>query len=224
LVATEGATSATETARGTVERIEPTKAERAVARRVAESKATAPHIYLEAEIRTADAGPARAVRACGIALREHARLNGAYRDGAFELYSRVNVGVALQGPEGLVVPTVFDADLRSAAEIGAELDDLGRRAAGGRLSAPDLAGGTFTLQPAPVGATGSLTPILHQGQAAALALGGVTERALVEGGEVVAGRALTAVLACDARMIGAEEGARFLDRVRAVLESPEELS
>jgi pyruvate dehydrogenase E2 component (dihydrolipoamide acetyltransferase) len=220
-VAETGVSSAAETARGTVERIEPTKAQRALARRVAESKATAPHFYLDAEVRVAEAPAELVVRACGRALREHPRLNGAYRDGAFETYSRVNVGVGVAGAEAPAIVTIFDADRKESDEIGTQLANLRQRARAGELTSPELAGGTFTVASADVGAIRSLTPVLNQGQAAALAVGAVTERPLVEDDLVVAGRALTATLACDGRMVAADEAARFLDRVRTLLEEPD---
>jgi pyruvate dehydrogenase E2 component (dihydrolipoamide acetyltransferase) len=223
-VADDGAQSATETARGTVEQTEPSKAQRAVARRVAESKATAPHRYLEADIRVERADVASVVRAVGLALREHPRLNGAYRDGAFEEYSRINVGVVLAGADSPVVPTVFDADSRTVTQIRDELARLVERADAGALTSPELAGGTFTVGAATTGSIRSVTPILNQGQAGALAVGPVTERPVVEEGEVVAGRAMTAVLSCDARIVDSEAAAAFLDRVRALLEGPGELA
>ena len=91
---------------------------------------------------------------------------------------------------------------------------LRERAATGALTSPELAGGTFTVAVAAVGSIRSLAPVLNQGQAAALAVGPVTDRPLVVDGEVVAGRALTATLSCDGRMIGTAEAARFLERVR----------
>ena len=200
-MADDAATSATETARGSVERIEPTKAQRAAARRVAESKATAPHLYLEAEIRIDDDALAPVIRACAVALRDFPRLNGAYRDGAFEVYSRVNVGVLAEGGEAPVVPTIFDADSKETDEIAAELERLLERAEAGALTSPELAGGTFTVVPV-AGSVRAFTPILNLGQAATLAI-----------------TRSTATLACDARMIRAEEAARFLDRIRELLEA-----
>ena len=221
-MADDAATSATETARGAVERTEPTKAQRAAARRVAESKATAPHLYVEAEIRAAGAELPPVVHACALALRDFRRLHGAYRDGAFETYSRINVGVSMEGGEAPVTPTVFDADRKSAAEIGEELAGLRERAAAGTLTAPELAGGTFTVFAAATGSVRSVAGILNQGQAAALAVGPATSRPMVEDGSVVAGSALTATLSVDARMIGVDEAGRFLDRIRELLEAPEE--
>ena len=103
---------------------------------MAESKATAPHFYLEAEVDMSRLVEARArsklaakegdvvpsfndmvVKACALALREHPRANGAYRDGRFELYSRVNVGVAVAAQDALVVPTIFDADRKGLRQI-----------------------------------------------------------------------------------------------------------
>jgi pyruvate dehydrogenase E2 component (dihydrolipoamide acetyltransferase) len=220
-VAKTDASAATGTARGTVERVEPTKAQRAVARRVAESKATAPHLYVEVEIRTESAAPELVVRACALALREFPRLNGAYRDGSFETYSRVNVGVVVEGGEAPVVVTVFDADRKEAAEIGTELAGLAERATAGELTSPELSGGTFTVASAVVGSIRAFAAVINQGQAATLAFGPVTERALARDGAVEAGRALTATLSCDGRIVGGEEAARFLDRVRALLEDPE---
>ena len=142
---------APETAKGTVCYVEPTQAAGDVARRMAESKATAPHFYLQAEIDMSRAVEARArikataaegevvpsfndmvVKACALALREHPLANGAYRDGRFELYSRINVGVAVAAQDALVVPTVFDADRKGLREIAADSRALAHGSATGR--------------------------------------------------------------------------------------------
>ncbi len=125
-------------AKGTVTVQEPTRAQQVVARRMSSSKATIPEFTLSAEIemdrcvdlrrrlqalggdRTVPSYNDLVVKACGLALREHPRANGSWRDGRFELYSRVNVGVAVAGDDVLVVPTVFDADARSVEEIAVE--------------------------------------------------------------------------------------------------------
>ena len=125
---------APETAKGTVEIVELTKLQQTVSRRMAESKATAPHFYLQANVDMTPAWDARGrikaaasegevipsfndmvVKACAIALGEFPRANGAYRDGKWELYSRVNVGIAVAARDALVVPTVFDADQQGPA-------------------------------------------------------------------------------------------------------------
>ncbi|HEU0318516.1 MAG TPA: dihydrolipoamide acetyltransferase family protein, partial [Solirubrobacteraceae bacterium] len=136
---TPGARERPETAKGAVTYEDLTKLQQTVARRMAESKATAPHFQLSAQIDMSRPVAARArikaeasegevvpsfndmvVKACAIALREHPRANGAYRDGRVELYSRVNVGVAVAARDALVVPTIFDADLKGLRQIASE--------------------------------------------------------------------------------------------------------
>ena len=85
------------------------------------------------------------VKACAIALREHPRANGAYRDGRLELYSRVNVGVAVAARDALVVPTVFDADRKGLRQIASEARALAQRVRDGTVTPPELSGGTFTV-------------------------------------------------------------------------------
>ncbi|HEX2128550.1 MAG TPA: 2-oxo acid dehydrogenase subunit E2, partial [Solirubrobacterales bacterium] len=115
-----------ETARGSVEVRDPSKPQQAAARRVAESKATIPHLYLDAAIQIRAAVEprdlvARVVKASASALREHPAVNGAYRDGRFEAYSRINIGIVLAGRDGTVVPTIFDADTLELDEIASVL-------------------------------------------------------------------------------------------------------
>ncbi|MDQ2676149.1 MAG: 2-oxo acid dehydrogenase subunit E2 [Actinomycetota bacterium] len=194
-------------ARGTVERLELSKAQRAAARKVAESKATIPHLYVQGtlELESGADPVAAVVAAVGSALRDAPRLNGAYRDGAYETYSRVNVGVVAGEADGLVVPTVFDADSKAEAEIGAELGALARKAADGSITAREVAGGTFTVQGG-FGYDGcAFLPVINAGQAANLGIGSP------RGGE------LRATVAADARMISGPEAARFLSLVQASL-------
>ena len=194
-------------ARGTVERLEPSKAQRAAARKVAESKATIPHLYVQGtlEVAGADSPVAAFVAAVATALRHSPRMNGAYRDGAFETYSRVNVGVVAEAADGLVVPTIFDADTKDEAEIAAEWRALSAKAADGSITAREVAGGTFTL----AGGFGfegcAYLPVINAGQAANLGIG--SPRA----GSVVA------TVAADARMISGPEAAAFLELIQARL-------
>lgn len=194
-------------ARGPVERQELSKAQRAAARKVAESKATIPHLYVQG---TLELGPtsdpiAAIVAAIGSALRRSPRLNGAYRDGAFETYPRVNVGVVAEDADGLVVPTIFDADTKDESQVASELEALMRKAADGSITAREVAGGTFTL------ASGSgydgcaFLPVINAGQAANLGIGSPLE-----------GSAL-ATVAADARMITGPEAARFLSLIQVEL-------
>ena len=190
-----------------MERLEPTKAQRAAARRIAESKATVPHHYVQLalEVGSGDHPLADLVHASARALRQAPRLNGSYRDGAFETYSRVNVGVVADGADGLVIPTIFDADSKEPAEIAGEWEALAAKAADGTITAREVAGGTFTV------ATGfgyegcAFLPVINAGQAANLGIGSP------RGGIVYA------TVAADARMISGTEAARFLGLIQTVL-------
>lgn len=209
-----------ETARGSVEVREPTKLEQASARRVAESKATIPHLYLDAELELTEElegtrVTALLVKAAATALRGHPLLNGAYRDGRFEAYSRVNVGVAVPAKGVPVVPTVFDADSLEVDEIAARLTELAEAARSGELTSPQLAGGTFTITVVESPAVERVTPVVTAGQAAILGVGGVREAPIVHEGEVRAGRLINVTLACDHRIVGASEGTAFLEALKA---------
>ncbi len=235
--------AAAETAKGEVTVEEPTRLQSVVARRMAESKATAPHFYLEATIDMSAAVEARGklkglaaegeavpsfndmvVKACALALKEHPKANGAYRDGRFELYSRVNVGVAVAGSEALVVPTVFDADKKGLARIAAETKGLAAKVRDGSITPPELSGGTFTVSNLGMFGIRSFSAVINPPQAAILAVGAIEERPVARGGEVATARLMDVTLACDHRILYGAPAAEFLARVRALLEEPVSLA
>jgi pyruvate dehydrogenase E2 component (dihydrolipoamide acetyltransferase) len=198
------------TGRGEASREELTRPQQSVVRRMSESKATAPDFSLTLEAEPAHAGLEHVVRAAALALRDFPRVNGAYRDGHFERYARVNIGVAMAGPDALVIPTVLDADAKSAEELAAELRVLGERVASGSVGAPELAAGTFTVWSLPVR---RFTPILNPPQAAILAAGALESRAVVRDGALVARDVMELTLVSDHRILYGEEAAAFLARV-----------
>jgi pyruvate dehydrogenase E2 component (dihydrolipoamide acetyltransferase) len=155
-------------------------------------------------------------RACGLALREHPRANAGYRDGRFELYSRVNVGLLIASGDDLVAATLFDADSKPLEDLTQAIDEL--RARAGSLTQPERSGATFTLAHHDDAGVDWETPLVWGGQAAAAAAGGVREVAVVREGEVVAGRTMTITLACDHRILYGPEAARFLARIKELLE------
>jgi pyruvate dehydrogenase E2 component (dihydrolipoamide acetyltransferase) len=231
--------SSPETAKGETTYEELTKLQQVVARRMAESKATAPHFYLEAEIDMSKAVAARAaikaasregdvvpsfndmvVKACAIALREFPKANGAYRDGRFELYSRVNVGVAVAAPGALVVPTVFDADRKGLRQIATDARALAGRVRDGQITPPELSGGTFTVSNLGMFGIDNFAAVINAPQAGILAVGAIKERPAVRDGEIVPAQLMNVTLACDHRILYGAEGAEFLARVRALLEEP----
>ncbi len=225
------------TAKGEVRVQELTRTQQVVARRMAESKATIPDFTLNAEVDMEGAvalrrqlkelgGPVvptyndMVVKACAIALREHPRANGSYRDGHFELYSRVNVGVAVAAQDALVVPTVFDADAKSLTAIAAETQALAARVRDGVVTPPELSGGTFTVSNLGMFGVTSFTAVINPPQAAILSVGLLAERAVVRDGALVARYTMPVTLACDHRILYGADAARFLARVRELLERP----
>jgi pyruvate dehydrogenase E2 component (dihydrolipoamide acetyltransferase) len=236
---TPGARERPETAKGQVEAVELTKVQQTIARRMAESKATAPHFYLEAEVDMSRAVEGRArikaeagedeavpsfndmvVKACGLALREFPRANGAYRDGRVELYSRVNVGVAVAAQEALIVPTVFDADLKGLRQIATETRALAARVREGSITPPELSGGTFTVSNLGMYGIINFAAVINPPQAGILAVGSITERPVVRESEIATAHLMPVNLACDHRILYGADGAEFLARVRTLLEEP----
>jgi pyruvate dehydrogenase E2 component (dihydrolipoamide acetyltransferase) len=232
-----------ETAKGTVQTQDLNKLQQTIARRMAESKATAPHFYLTIEIDMGKAVAARTgfkaaakegevvpsfndmvVKACAIALREFPKANGAYRDGRFELYSRVNVGVAVAAEEALVVPTVFDADKKGLRQIAADTRAVAVKVRDGSVTPPELSGGTFTVSNLGMFGIDEFDAVINMGQAAILAVGAIRELPAVRDGEIVPTQLMKATLSCDHRILYGAEGAEFLARVRQLLEEPVSLA
>ncbi|HTC73263.1 MAG TPA: dihydrolipoamide acetyltransferase family protein, partial [Solirubrobacteraceae bacterium] len=170
------------------------------------------------------------VKACALALREHPRANGSYRDGRFELHARVNVGVAVaagaEDPTGaaLVVPTVFDADTKALGEIARETRTLAERVRDGSITPPELSGGTFTVSNLGMYGIRQFTAIVNPPQAAILAVGAVAPRPVVRKKKIVARQTMSVTLACDHRILYGADAALFLARIRELLEEPAALT
>jgi pyruvate dehydrogenase E2 component (dihydrolipoamide acetyltransferase) len=234
------AAPAPEGAKGEVQVLELNRLQQTVARRMAESKATVPHFYLETEIDMTAAVKARAelkelagdapaptfndmiVKACALALREFPRANGAYRDGRVEIYSRVNVGVAVAAQDALVVPTVFDADRKPLGAIAAETRSLAEKVRDGTITPPELSGGTFTVSNLGMFGVTNFSAVINPPQAALLAVGALQPKPAAdpETRGVTVRDMMGVTLACDHRILYGADGAQFLARVRALLERP----
>jgi pyruvate dehydrogenase E2 component (dihydrolipoamide acetyltransferase) len=217
-----------------------TRLQRTVARRMAESRATVPDFELRCEVdmtaavelrerlrEVADAAPSYndfIVKAVALALRDFPRVNGSYRDGAVETYTRINVGIAVAADDALVVPTIFDADRVSLGEIGRTARALAARVRDGSISPAELAGGTFTVSNLGMYGIDDFSAVINPPQAAILAVGSLKRRAVVlEDGELAARPTVRLALACDHRVLYGADGARFLARVRELLEHPDAL-
>jgi pyruvate dehydrogenase E2 component (dihydrolipoamide acetyltransferase) len=227
------------TAKGEVTVVELSRTQQTIARRMSESRATVPDFTLQADVDMEQAWAGRealkasagedglvpslndlVVKACALALREFPRVNGAYRDGHFELYARVNVGLAVAAEEGLVVPTIFDADRKTLGDIARESRELARKVREGTVSPPELSGATFTVSNLGMHGVREFVAVINPPQAAILSVGAVEERPVVRDGAVVPGRRMSVSLACDHRILYGADAAQFLARVRARLEAP----
>jgi pyruvate dehydrogenase E2 component (dihydrolipoamide acetyltransferase) len=220
-----------------------TRLQQTVARRMAESKATAPDFVLNIDVDMDEAVDLRkrlkaaaaeeqpvpsfndfVVKAAALALVDFPRANGAYRDGKFELYSRVNVGVAVAGQDALVVPTVFDADSKSLGQIARESRALAERVRAGAITPPELSSGTFTVSNLGMFGIQSFVAVINPPQAAILAVGAMQPTPVVRDGEVVVRNIMRLTLACDHRILYGADAAEFLGRIRERLENPLQLA
>jgi pyruvate dehydrogenase E2 component (dihydrolipoamide acetyltransferase) len=214
-----------------------------VARRMAESKATAPDFVLNIDVDMEEAVDLRkrlkgaaaegqpvpsfndfVVKAAALALVDFPRANGAYRDGKFELYSRVNVGVAVAGQDALVVPTVFDADTKSLGQISRETRALAERVRAGAITPPELSSGTFTVSNLGMFGIQSFVAVINPPQAAILAVGAMARTPVVRDGEIVVRHVMRLTLSCDHRILYGADAAEFLGRIRERLENPLQLA
>jgi pyruvate dehydrogenase E2 component (dihydrolipoamide acetyltransferase) len=224
-------------ARGEVDVQELTRLQQTVSRRMAESKATAPDYALAVDVDmtlavqlherlrdSAEHPPSfndMVVKAAANALREHPRVNGAYRDGRFEHYSRVNVGIVVSARDAVVVPTIFDADTKSLGQIARDAYELTERAGEGKITPPELAGGTFTVTNLGMYGIDEFTAIISPPQAAILTVGALKKRPVVDdNGRIVARDQLRLTLVSDQRILYGADAAAFLARVRELLEQP----
>jgi len=230
----------TGTAKGDVSVQELTRTQQVIARRMAESKATVPEFTIATDVDMEGAVELRkqlkaaaetvngampsyndmVVKASALALREYPRANGSYKDGHFELYSRVNVGVAVAAQEALVVPTVFDADRKSLGEIARDTRTLAERVRANAITPPELSGGTFTVSNLGMFGVTEFSAVINPPQAAILAVGKMEPRAVVRDGEIVARNIMTITLVCDHRILYGADAAEFLARIKALLEQP----
>ena len=226
-------------AKGEAEVQELTRLQQTVTRRMAESKATAPDFALTLDVDMTEAVKLRQrlkevtepdpapsfndmiVKAAATALRAYPKVNGAYRDGRFELYEKVNVGIAVAAEGTLVVPTIFGADTRSLGDIANAARGLIEKVREGNVTPPEVSGGTFTISNLGMYGIERFTAIINPPQAALLTVGSLEKKPAVDERErVVVRDQLTLTLVCDHRILYGADGAQFLARVRELLEQP----
>ena len=207
---------------------EPTRPQRTIVRRSAEARATVPDLDLGTEVDMAACLTLRGemgcsvtamlLRACALALRNVPRANAAYRDGRFELYSRVNVGVCIETDDAYLIPTVLDANAKSLRELTQEIDALSSRARAGTLTPPELSGATFTLSDLGRHGVPRWGALVTPPQAGALAAGAIRAVPVLREGAIVAGHTMTLTLSCDHRILYGAHAARLLNGIQQLLE------
>jgi pyruvate dehydrogenase E2 component (dihydrolipoamide acetyltransferase) len=234
----QGAPTAT---RGTSTPIEPTTAQQTVARRMAESKATAPEFFVETEVDMTTCVAYReqlrsmvsplpsfndfVIKAAAQALRQYPNVNASYKDGHFEQYSDVNVGIVVSSTDTLAVPTLFNVDQKGLAQIAAESHQLAEAVRTRTIQPSQMSGGTFSISNLGMYGVERFTAILNPPQAAILAVGSINRRAVIaeDGMSLVVRQIMNVTLTCDHRILYGAEAAEFLGAIKAWLESPQML-
>jgi pyruvate dehydrogenase E2 component (dihydrolipoamide acetyltransferase) len=207
-----------------------------IAKRLAESKFTAPHFYLTVAVDMSAASAARAeinsagdvkisfndlvVKSVAKALKKHPAVNSAWMGDFVRTNYDVHIGVAVAVEDGLLVPVVRHADAKGLAEISSEVRSFAQKAKDKKLQPSDWAGNTFTISNLGMFGIEEFTAIINPPDAAILAVGGIQEVPVVKNGAVVPGQVMKMTLSCDHRVIDGATGAAFLNTVKGYLERP----
>lgn len=207
-----------------------------IARRLAESKFGAPHFYLTIEInmdravaaRKAinDAGDVRisfndfVVKASAMALKKHPAINSSWHGDKITVHDKVNIGVAVAVEDGLLVPVVNDADLKTMSYINQEVRALAKKAKSKKLQPQEMQGNTFTISNLGMFDIEEFTAIINPPDACILAVGSIIQKPIVKDGEIVVGNMMKVTLSCDHRVVDGATGALFLQTLKANLENP----
>jgi len=207
-----------------------------IARRLAESKFSAPHFYLTMEIDMNNAMEARksinavspvkvsfndlVIKASANALRKHPKINSSWLGDKIRYNQHVNIGVAVAVEEGLLVPVVRFADNKSISQITEEVKAFAQKAKDKKLQPSDWEGNTFTISNLGMFGIEEFTAIINPPDACILAVGGIKEVPVVKNGQVVAGNIMKVTLSCDHRVVDGASGAAFLQTLKQYLENP----
>ena len=212
---------------------------KAVAARMAHSKQTVPHFYVESEIDMTRAMQLRAelneglaaagekisvndliVRACAQALIEHPQAHRSYIDGRHAYHAHAAIGIAVALEDGLIVPVIPEADTKSVREISREARDLAVRAREGKLKQREIEGGTFTVSNMGMFDVANFQAIINPPESAILAVGATGPRPVVTDGEIGVRQIMRVTLSCDHRACSGADGAKLLRTVKRLLQSP----
>ncbi|MFK5974237.1 MAG: pyruvate dehydrogenase complex dihydrolipoamide acetyltransferase [Flavobacteriaceae bacterium] len=218
------------------EEVKNSQMRKIIAKRLAESKFTAPHYYLTIEVAMDNAWESRkqinnlpdikvsfndlVVKACAMALKKHPQVNTTWNGDTTRFNHHVHIGVAVAVDEGLVVPVLKFADQMSLTQMGASVKDMAGRARNKKLSPAEMEGSTFTVSNLGMFGIEEFTSIINQPNSAILSVGAIVEKPVVKNGEIVVGKTMKVTLACDHRTVDGAAGSQFLLTLRAYLENP----
>ncbi|MCS3529179.1 pyruvate dehydrogenase complex dihydrolipoamide acetyltransferase [Chryseobacterium sp. JUb7] len=207
-----------------------------IAKRLAESKFSAPHYYLMVEINMDKAIEARKeinslpdtkisfndmiIKATAVALRKHPQVNSSWAGDKIIHRGNINVGVAVAIPDGLVVPVLKNTDQMNYTQISAAVKDMAARAKNKGLKANEMEGSTFSISNLGMFGIETFTSIINQPNSAILSVGAIIEKPIVKNGQIVVGNIMKLSLACDHRVVDGATGAQFLQTLKTYLESP----
>jgi pyruvate dehydrogenase E2 component (dihydrolipoamide acetyltransferase) len=218
------------------EEIKNSQMRKTIARRLSESKFTAPHYYLTIELDMDNAIASRnminglpetkvsfndmVIKASAMALKKHPQVNSQWREDAMVINHHVNIGVAVAVEDGLMVPVLKFTDQMSLTQIGANVKDLAGKAKSKKIQPAEMEGSTFTISNLGMFGIQSFTSIINQPNSAILSVGAIIEKPVVKNGQIVVGNTMTVTLACDHRTVDGATGAQFLQTFRAFMENP----
>ena len=207
-----------------------------IARRLSESKFTAPHFYVTVEINMDEAIRVRnqlnqsappkisfndmIIRAVGSALRKHPAVNSSWLGDKIRINGNINIGVAVAVPEGLLVPVIKHADQKSFSQINEEVKQLAELARAKKLQPDQMQGNTFTISNLGMFDVDEFTAIINPPDACILAIGSILEKPMVKDGNIVVGNSMKVTLSSDHRVVDGATAAQFLQTLRGLLESP----
>ncbi|SFN89087.1 pyruvate dehydrogenase E2 component (dihydrolipoamide acetyltransferase) [Bizionia echini] len=207
-----------------------------IAKRLAESKFTAPHYYLNVEFDMENAIAFRTqynslpetkisfndiiVKACALALKKHPQVNSQWFDDKMKLNNHVHIGVAVAVPDGLVVPVVRFANEQSLPQIGAAVKEFAVKAKNKKLTPQEMEGSTFTISNLGMFGIESFTSIINQPNSAILSVGAIVEKPVVKNGQIVVGNTMKLTMACDHRTVDGATGSEFLLTLKGYIENP----
>ena len=216
--------------------VEVSQMRKTIARRLSESKFSAPHFYLTMKIDMDAMMDARdsinsvsktkisfndlVIKACAAALKQHPQVNAAWMGDHIRYNNHVHIGVAVAVPEGLLVPVVRFADTKRLSEISGEVKDFVLRANDKKLQPKDWEGNTFTVSNLGMFGIDEFTAIINTPDSCIMAVGGIEETPVVKNGQIVPGNVMKVTLSCDHRVVDGASGAKFLQYFKKLMENP----